>query len=146
MGTVLQQVVKISSEFSRGRHAVWLCRRTQWQQIAHRGRSVMSAVALFGRRSHSRTVSRTIVCTRNDACPVGCRSEQTATPVGVEVYLLIYLLTSLCSDNCETSYIDRRIIITAEHNESGLLYSVTEEIGCNYGSIPAAISSMVHLL
>jgi len=146
VGTVLQKVVKISSAFTRGRHFVWLCRRTQWLQIAHRGRSVMSVIALFGRCSHSRTVSRTIVYTRNDACPVGCRSEQTETTVGAEAYLLIYLLTTLCSDNCETSYIHRRVIINAQHNESGLLYSVTEEIGCNYGSIPAAISSMVHLL
>jgi len=46
-GTVPKKVVKISNVFARGRHAVWLCLRTQWQQAADRSWSVMSTIALF---------------------------------------------------------------------------------------------------
>ena len=36
------------SNFQRhGCHTVWLCRRIQWQQVAHRGRSLMYTIALF---------------------------------------------------------------------------------------------------
>jgi len=47
VGTVLKQVVNISNELARGRHAVWFWHCIQWQQIAYRGRSVMSAISLF---------------------------------------------------------------------------------------------------
>jgi len=47
VGAVLQRVVEISSTFARRRHAVALCRCVQWQQIAHRGRSLISTTALF---------------------------------------------------------------------------------------------------
>jgi len=46
VGAVLKQVVNISNVFARGRH-VWLCHRIQWQQMAHRGRTIMSTVALL---------------------------------------------------------------------------------------------------
>ena len=41
VGAVLKQVVHISNVFARGRHAVWLCRRIQRQQIVNRGRGVI---------------------------------------------------------------------------------------------------------
>ena len=46
VGAVLQQVVKISNVFA-GAATLSDCRRMQWQQMAHRGRSVMSAIALM---------------------------------------------------------------------------------------------------
>jgi len=49
VGAALQQVglVIITNVFARGRHAVWLYRLIQWQQIAHRSPNLISAIALL---------------------------------------------------------------------------------------------------
>jgi len=47
VGGVLKQVVKTSNVIARVRHAPLLCPHMQWQQIVHRGRSVMSTIAFF---------------------------------------------------------------------------------------------------
>jgi len=47
LDTKYSQLVINFQRTPRWRHIAWLCRRTQWQQTAHRGRSLLSTIALL---------------------------------------------------------------------------------------------------
>jgi len=47
VGDELEKVIINSNEFANCRHAVWLCRHVQKQQIAYRGRCLLSAIVSF---------------------------------------------------------------------------------------------------
>jgi len=68
VGAVLQQVVQISNVFAGGLHAAWLCRRIHWQEMAQRGPSVMSTIALLNFETLFISLKRLKPCKSNLSC------------------------------------------------------------------------------